>query len=37
MEDVKQDLRETIALAKAAGIADDKIILDPGCWVCKKL
>ena len=28
MEDMKQDLRETIALAKAAGIADDKIILD---------
>ncbi|EET58556.1 dihydropteroate synthase [Marvinbryantia formatexigens DSM 14469] len=24
------DLRETVALAKAAGIADDKIILDPG-------
>ncbi len=30
MEDMKNDLRETIALAKAAGIAEDKIILDPG-------
>ena len=35
MEDVKQDLRETIALAKAAGIADDKIILDPGVGFAK--
>lgn len=30
MEDMLDDLRETISLAKAAGIADDKIILDPG-------
>ena len=30
MEDMKNDLRETAALAKAAGIAEDKIILDPG-------
>ena len=30
MEDMKNDLRETVALAKAAGIAEDKIILDPG-------
>lgn len=30
MEDVLCDLRETIGLAKAAGIAEDKIILDPG-------
>ena len=30
MEDMKNDLRETIAIAKAAGIAEDKIILDPG-------
>lgn len=30
MEDMKKDLQETITLAKAAGIADDKIILDPG-------
>lgn len=35
MEDVKQDLRETIALAKAAKIADDKIILDPGVGFAK--
>lgn len=30
IEDMKQDLRETIALAKKAGIADEKIMLDPG-------
>lgn len=30
MEDMKQDLRETIAIAKQAGIAEDKIMLDPG-------
>lgn len=30
MEDVAADLSETIELAKRAGIADDKIILDPG-------
>lgn len=30
MEDMLDDLRETITLAKAAGIDDDKIILDPG-------
>lgn len=35
MEEMKQDLRETIALAKAAGIADDKIILDPGVGFAK--
>ena len=35
MEDMKQNLRETIALAKAAGIADDKIILDPGVGFAK--
>lgn len=35
MEDMKQDLRETIALAKAAGIADDKIILDLGVGFAK--
>jgi dihydropteroate synthase len=28
--DFMEDLRESIRLAKAAGIADDKIILDPG-------
>lgn len=35
MEDMKQDLRETIALAKAAEIEDDKIILDPGVGFAK--
>lgn len=30
MEDMKQDLRETIAIAQQAGIAGDKIMLDPG-------
>lgn len=30
MEDMKQDLRETIAIARQAGIAEDKIMLDPG-------
>ena len=30
MEDMKNDLRETIALAKQAGISEDKIMLDPG-------
>lgn len=30
MEDVKSDLRESLAIAENAGIAKDKIILDPG-------
>lgn len=30
MEEMKQDLRETITLAKQAGISKDKIMLDPG-------
>lgn len=30
MEDMLADLKETVSLAKAAGIAEDKIILDPG-------
>lgn len=30
MEDVKADLRESVAIAHKAGISDDKIILDPG-------
>jgi dihydropteroate synthase len=30
MEDMKVDLAQTVALAKKAGIAEDKIILDPG-------
>lgn len=35
MEEMKQDLRGTVALAKAAGIAQDKIILDPGVGFAK--
>lgn len=35
MEDMLADLRETVSLAKAAGIADDKIILDPGVGFAK--
>jgi dihydropteroate synthase len=30
MEDMKADLAETIRLAEKAGIAEEKIILDPG-------
>ncbi len=30
IEDVLDDLKETIRLAKQAGIEDDKIMLDPG-------
>lgn len=30
MEDMKADLKETLRLAKDAGISDEKIILDPG-------
>ncbi len=30
MEDVKSDLRESLEIAGEAGIAQDKIILDPG-------
>lgn len=30
MEDMKADLQETLAIAKAAGISDEKIMLDPG-------
>lgn len=33
--DMKADLKETIALAKAAGIPDDKIMLDPGVGFAK--
>lgn len=36
MEDMKQDLRETIALAERAGISKDKIMLDPGVGFGKK-
>lgn len=35
MEDVKSDLRETINIANGAGIAEDKIILDPGVGFAK--
>lgn len=35
MEDMMSDLKETIRLAKDAGIADDKIILDPGVGFAK--
>ena len=35
MEDMKQDLKETIAIARKAGIADDRIILDPGVGFAK--
>ncbi len=35
MEDLKNDLRETISLAKEAGIAEDRIILDPGVGFAK--
>lgn len=30
MEDMKEDLRETLAIARAEGISPDQIILDPG-------
>ena len=33
MGDMLDDLRETVAIAKKAGIADDKIMLDPGVGV----
>ena len=35
MEDVLTDLQESVALAKQAGIAEDKIILDPGVGFAK--
>ncbi len=35
MEDMKNDLREVIYIAKKAGIKDDKIILDPGVGFAK--
>ena len=35
MEDVAQDLRETVRLAQEAGVAEDKIILDPGVGFAK--
>ncbi len=35
MKDMQKDLQESVALAKAAGIAEDKIILDPGVGFAK--
>lgn len=35
MQDVAADLQESIALAKQAGISEDKIILDPGVGFAK--
>lgn len=35
MDDMLKDLRETVAIAKSAGIEDDKIILDPGVGFAK--
>lgn len=35
MDDMINDLQETIAIAKKAGIEDDKIILDPGVGFAK--
>lgn len=35
MEDLLSDLRETVSIAKKAGIAEDKIILDPGVGFAK--
>ncbi|WP_312097822.1 dihydropteroate synthase [Niallia sp.] len=37
LEDVITDLQESIAIAKAAGISDEKIILDPGIGFAKDL
>ena len=37
LDDVKNDLSESVAIAKKAGIADDKIILDPGIGFAKTL
>jgi dihydropteroate synthase len=37
LEDVKRELMESVELARKAGIADDKIILDPGIGFGKKV
>ncbi|MBE5900829.1 MAG: dihydropteroate synthase [Lachnospiraceae bacterium] len=37
MEDVLNDLRESIAIAKKAGVKDDHIIVDPGVGFAKSL
>lgn len=35
MEDVQKDLKESVAIARQAGIAEEKIILDPGVGFAK--
>lgn len=37
MEDVKDDLRESISIATAAGVSEENIILDPGVGFAKTL
>jgi dihydropteroate synthase len=37
VEDVKRELMESVALARAAGIADENVILDPGIGFGKKV
>lgn len=37
INDIKQDLKESINIAKSAGITDDKIIIDPGIGFAKTL
>ena len=37
LADVLEDLRESVRLAKQAGVADDRIILDPGIGFAKTL
>ena len=37
LEDVKRELMESVDLARRAGIADDRIILDPGIGFGKKI
>lgn len=37
LDEIKNDLKESIAIAKDAGIADNKIIIDPGIGFAKTL
>lgn len=37
LDEIKNDLKESIAIAKNAGIADDKIVIDPGIGFAKTL
>lgn len=37
LEDIKKDLQKSISIAKTAGIADEKIVLDPGIGFAKTL